>query len=394
MKLLRRKEFLTIFLIQITEVFGFSLILPFLPFYAQELGANPFQISLMLTVFSAFQFFMAPVMGKLSDRYGRKPLLLFSQFSTFLSFLMLAFANNIWMLFASRLVDGLFGSNFVIAQAYLSDVSDEDERTEAFGISGMAFGFGFMVGPAIGGFLARNVSYAMPAWIAASMSLITMIMTVFILKETVKKKKDDKFKLSWEMFELNNFSRYFKVEDLRELFIVFFLFLLTQVVLTSNMAMYADIKFGMNSQDMGFVLGGIGMVSVLMRGVLLGKLLKRFGEANLLKFSFVFLLGSFLALLFIKSKTVFVLPMITFSIGLGLFRPIVMGGVSKNSPKGESGAVLGVTNSLGSLGQILGPVAGGFLLKNYVADSIIYLEIVLLIVVGLVMRKLDIIEKK
>ena len=269
MKLLRRKEFLTIFLIQITEVFGFSLILPFLPFYAQELGANPFQISLMLTVFSAFQFFMAPVMGKLSDRYGRKPLLLFSQFSTFLSFLMLAFANNIWMLFASRLVDGLFGSNFVIAQAYLSDVSDEDERTEAFGISGMAFGFGFMVGPAIGGFLARNVSYAMPACIAASMSLITMIMTVFILKETVKKKKNDKFKLSWEMFELNNFSRYFKVEALRELFIVFFLFLLTQVVLTSNMAMYADIKFGMNSQDMGFVLGGIGMVSVFdERGVI------------------------------------------------------------------------------------------------------------------------------
>lgn len=393
MKLLRRKEYFTIFLIQITEVLGFSLILPFLPFYAKELGANPLQISLMLTVFSAFQFFMAPVMGKLSDRYGRKPLLLFSQLSTFLSFLILAFADNIWMLFASRLIDGLFGSNFVIAQAYLADISDEKERTEAFGISGMAFGFGFMVGPAIGGFLAKNVSYAMPSWIAATLSLLTMLMTVFLLKETVKKNGHDKFKLSLEMFELNNFSKYFRVEALRELFIVFFLFLLSQVVLTSNMAMYADMKFGLDSQDMGLLLGGIGVVNVLMRGVLLGKLLEKFGEANLLKFSFIFLFASFFALLFINSGNLFFLPMMTFAIGLGLFRPIIMGGVSKNSPKGESGAVLGVTNSLGSLGQILGPVTGGFLLKNYSADSLVYLEIVLLIIVGLVMRKLDIIEK-
>jgi len=393
MKLLARKEYLTIFLIQITEVLGFSLILPFLPFYAKELGANPFQISLMLTVFSAFQFFMAPVMGKLSDRFGRRPLLLFSQLSTFASFLLLAFADNIWMLFASRLIDGLFGSNFVIAQAYLSDISNEEDRTEAFGLSGMAFGFGFMVGPAIGGFLAKNVSYQMPAWIAAALSLITMVMTVVILKETITKAKGDKFKLSWEMFELNNFSKYFKIEELRELFIVFFLFLLSQVVLTSNMAIFADMKFGLDSQDMGIILGGVGLINVLMRGVFLGKLLKKFGEAKLLKASFVFLFASFFALLFIKSGKIFLLPMMTFAIGLGLFRPIVMGSVSKHSPKGESGAVLGVTNSLGSLGQILGPVAGGFLLNNYQPNSLIYLEIFILMVVGFVMSKLDIIEK-
>ena len=149
------KRFITIFVIQITEVLGFSLILPFLPYYATNLGASPFKVSLILSTFSLFQFFSAPIMGRLSDSYGRRPLLIISQLSTFISFLVLGFSNSLFWIFTSRIIDGLLGSNFSIAQAYLSDISAEEDRSKVFGYSGVAFGLGFLVGPAIGGFLSQ-----------------------------------------------------------------------------------------------------------------------------------------------------------------------------------------------------------------------------------------------
>jgi len=127
-----KKDYLIILIIQITETLGFSLILPFLPLYAKSLGASPLTIGLILTSFSICQFVSAPIMGRLSDHYGRKPLLVFSQLSTFISFIILAAADSLWLIFLSRIIDGILGSNFTIAQAYLSDVSGEKERSQAY----------------------------------------------------------------------------------------------------------------------------------------------------------------------------------------------------------------------------------------------------------------------
>ena len=182
---LDRKLFI-ILLIQITEVLGFSLILPFLPFYAQSMGATPLTISMIIGLFSALQFVSAPIMGRLSDKWGRRPLLIASQISTLVSFVLLAQANTVWMLFLSRGVDGLLGSNFTIAQAYISDVSSKKDRSKAFGISGAAFGIGFLIGPALGGYLSR-FGFAVPAYTAAGISLLTIILTMLFLPETVKK---------------------------------------------------------------------------------------------------------------------------------------------------------------------------------------------------------------
>jgi multidrug resistance protein len=394
MKLLLRRDYLTLFLIKVTEVLGFSLILPFLPFYAKDLGASPLQISLILATFSFFQFFMSPVMGRLSDIYGRKPLLIFSQLATALSFLIFGLADSVWMLVLSRVIDGLFGSNFVIAQAYLTDISSKEDRSVAMGMSGMAFGLGFLVGPALGGFLAERFSYAIPAFLATALSVLTIFMTIFLLKETVKNtsKKKTTFKLSWDMFELKGFIKYFKNEKLRDLFLILFFFLSTQVILTSNMAIYGDKKFGINAQEMGFLLTGIGLISIIMQGGLLRLLIKKLGEKKLLFVSYFSLFFSFILLAIITRKNLIYLPLMLSAVGWGLFRPIMMGNISRKSADNEQGAVLGVASSLGSTTQIIGPVIGGFILSNFYYDYLIYFEIILLIVTGIFISRLNLVK--
>ena len=395
MKLLLRKDYLTLFLIKVTEVLGFSLILPFMPFYAKELGASPLQISLILATFSFFQFFMSPIMGRLSDVYGRKPLLIFSQVMTALSFLIFALANSVWMLVLSRLVDGLFGSNFVIAQAYLTDISSKKDRSVAMGMSGVAFGFGFLIGPALGGFLAQRFSYALPAYLATALSVLTILMTIFLLKETVKSQSSKKvrFKFSLEMFELKGFAKYFKMEKLRDLFLILFFFLSTQVILTSNMAIYGDKKFAINAQEMGLVLTGIGLITIIMQGGLLKTLIKKFGEKKLLYFSYFSLFIAFFALSLIKQKELIYFPLMLAAVGWGLFRPIMMGNISRKASDKEQGAVLGVASSLGSISQMIGPVAGGFILSNFYYEYLIYFEIILLFVIGIFISRLNVVKK-
>jgi len=288
----------------------------------------------------------------------------------------------------------LFGSNFVIAQAYLTDISSKKDRSVAMGLSGMAFGFGFLVGPALGGFLAERFFYAVPAFLATALTVLTIFMTIFLLKETVKNTSTKKitFKLSWDMFELKGFVKYLKNEKLRDLFLILFFFLSTQVILTSNMAIYGDKKFGINAQEMGFLLTGIGLISIIMQGGLLRLLIKKLGEKKLLFLSYFFLFFSFIIMASIKQKELFFFPLMFLAVGWGLFRPIMMGNISRKSADNEQGAVLGVASSLGSITQIIGPVIGGFLLSNFYYEYLIYFEIMLLFVIGVFISRLGVVK--
>jgi len=262
------------------------------------------------------------------------------------------------------------------------------------GISGMAFGFGFLVGPALGGFLAERYSYALPAFLATALTVLTIVMTIFLLKETVQKKslKEFKLKLSWEIFELKGFAKYFKRAGLRELLLIMFLFLSTQVILTSNLAIYGDLKFALNAQDIGLVLTGIGLITIIMQGGLLKTLIKQFGERKLLYFSFFSLLFSFFVLLITQQKELFFLPLMFLAVGWGLFRPIMMGSISRKASNKEQGAVLGLASSLGSISQIIGPIIGGFILSTFYYEYLIYFEIILLIITGVFISRLNIVR--
>lgn len=376
-----KKEYLIILIIQITEVMGFSLILPFLPLFARDLGASPLTIGLILTSFSLFQFISAPIMGRLSDHYGRKPMLIISQLSTMISFIILGFANSIWLIFLSRIVDGLFGSNFTIAQAYLSDISTKKDRSKVFGLTGVAFGFGFMVGPAVGGSLSR-FGYSLPSFIAAGITFITILTTHFLLKETVKRKKD--IKISIKIFEFSYFKKYFSSKKISPKLWALFSFLLGHQIWVSTLALYAAKQLGFGAQEVGFVLMYIGIISIVIRGFLLPKLIDWIGEKRLTYIGLGSMILGMLIILLVRTWPFLLVAVSFFSFGGGAARPLLTGAISNSVSGKEQGAILGLSNSLGSISQIFGPLIGGLVI-NYFIPGILGLTSALVIAIGLFM---------
>lgn len=357
----KKKEFLIILIIQITEVLGFSLILPFLPFFAEDLGASPLTVGLILTSFSFFQFLSAPIMGRLSDHYGRRPMLIFSQISTLIGFLILAFANSLPLIFLSRIVDGLLGSNFTIAQAYLADISSDEERSQAFGVSGIAFGVGFLIGPAIGGSLARS-GYSLPSFLAAGLSLLTIVITFLFLPETVKKRTE---KIKVKIIDWGVFQKYWRDPNLKLKLAQFFTFLLAMSLWTSTFALYARAQIKINTQQVGFILAYIGLLSIILRGPLLGKLIKIFSEEKLRMAGMILIIFGLTGSIWIRSLHLLVIVMTFFATGVGLARPLLVGQISRQVSRNEQGAILGLTSSLASLSQIFGPLLGGAALNHF-----------------------------
>lgn len=363
-----KKEHYVILIIQITEVLGFSLILPFLPLYAKDLGASPFIIGLIPASFSLLQFFSAPIMGRLSDSYGRKPLLIISQISTLISFIVLGFADSLWLIFFSRAIDGLFGSNFTIAQAYLSDTSGKKDRSKIFAISGIAFSIGFLIGPAIGGYLSR-INYGLAAFLAATISLITIFLTIFLLKETVTVKKQFKFNFS-QIININAFSTYFADSKLRSKLLQFFSFVSAHAIWTGTMPLFANLKFNLKSDTIGFGLTYVGFINVLIRAVFFAKIINCFGENKMKNVGLFSLLAAFVLLIFINNAWLLLFALTFFGFGGSFVRPILTADISRSVSPRQQGTILGVTGSLQSLSQIIGPILGGFLLTNFSPNSL------------------------
>lgn len=362
-----RREHTIISIIKITEVLGFSLILPLLPFYAQEMGAGPWQVGLILATFSLFQFISAPIMGKLSDSYGRRPLLILSQLSTLISFIVLGFANSLALIFISRAIDGILGSNYTIAQAYLTDITPAKDRTRIFSISGVAFSIGFFIGPALGGYLSQ-FSYSLPSFLAAAVTAITILTTYLYLPETIKQKQD--FQWSWDIFKLNQFKLLTAEAKISFPLWEFFLYVLTHGIFTSNFALYAERQIGMNASDIGYLFAIIGASSILMKLIILPQLLKILSENKLRVIGALSVISALSMTPFIYTKWLATLSIVLFAFGASNLRPSLISHISKQSDDKSYGATMGIANSLGSISNIVGPLIGGFLLQNFFPGSL------------------------
>jgi len=369
------KQHYIIFLILLTEVLGFTLVLPFLPFLAQEFGASAFLVGLLLTSFSLFQFISAPIAGTLSDKYGRKPLLIISQVATLISFVILGFANSLWMLFASRIIDGLFGSNSTIAKAYLSDITSQKDKSKVFAVSGAAYAIGIMIGPLLGGTIAQT-SYAIPSFIAAGVTLFSILFTLFALPETINKENEKKA-LKIKLLDMERIKYYLTNNKVNQQLFEYFFYVLAMALFTSSYALFAKIKYDANTQQIGLVMTAIGATNLLFRGFLIPKLIDHFKERDLERFGLALMIVSLSAMILSRSYDHLIPITVLFAVGTGLNYPLMMGDITRSVNNKEQGAILGVANSLDSFAHIAGPLVGGALLSTAYPNSLLGLTIII-----------------
>ena len=252
------RPLLVIFLTVFVNLVGFGIIIPLLPFYAETFGASPVVIGLLFAAFSLAQLVAAPVLGALSDRFGRRPVLIFSLIGTVVSFAMLAVAQSLAMLFAARVIDGLSGGNITIARAYIADVTEPDERAKAFGFLGAAFGLGFIVGPGLAGLFA-HISYTAPIWAAAAVTVIATVMAWLWLPETVHRGS------AVSVSPWRALPEVLGRPHLRPLLIADFVYWCSFAVCTTTFALFASRRFGFDVVRTGYVLAAFGLLGVIVQ---------------------------------------------------------------------------------------------------------------------------------
>lgn len=360
------RSLVTIFLIVFIDLLGFGIILPLLPYIAENFHASAAKIGLLTATYSLFQFISAPILGKLSDRFGRKKILILSQIGSVFGYLLLGFAHSLPLLFLSRFIDGATGGNISIAQAYIADVTNKTNRAKGMGVLGAAFGLGFIFGPAIGGLLAK-ISYSTPAFFAAGIGLVTVIATQFLLKESVNLKTasvSSKTKFSW--YKLR---KILTTQPIGVLIIAFFLISLAFSSLQAFFALWTEHNFNYGPVQNGYFFAFIGIFVVITQLKILPLLLKKFSEAKLLKIGVLLLSGGLFILGFAAHPILIYPSLILNALGNGLTNPTIQSLASENVPPEEYGETLGIFQSFASLGRIFGPIMGGILFTRFGPES-------------------------
>ncbi|HXA08162.1 MAG TPA: MFS transporter [Bryobacteraceae bacterium] len=371
----RQSPLLPIFLIVMVDVLGLTIILPLLPFYAERLGASPTLVGLLVSTYAACQLIAGPVLGQISDRMGRRPLLLVSQMGTFIGFLILAWAGTLWVVFLSRVIDGLTAGNLSLAQAYISDVTKPEDRAKAFGVIGVAFGIGFLIGPAISGFLS-TYSYQYPIFAAAALSLTSILSTYFLLPGApviAEAEKRDGPPLPagrrLRVLDWGNYATYFKRPALAQLLWEFFAFAFSFAIFMSGFALFAERRFTWNGhpfgvKEVGYIFAYVGFLGIILQGGLIGRLVKRFGETKLVSAGFISATVGFALIGFMYHLPGLLVASTLASFGTGVLRPALTSLITQHAGREEQGIVLGLTQSLMSIAQIIAPVIGGYMIDR------------------------------
>jgi len=351
-----RKKFMILFMIVLADMIGFGLILPLLPYYATEFGASEFIIGMLTAIYPLGQFFAAPVVGRLSDKYGRKPLLLFSVAGTFISLLLLGFAGSLIVLFIARLTDGLTGGNITVAQSYISDITTSKNRSKGLGMIGAAFGIGFVFGPVLGGLLS-NISYSLPAFIAAGISFINLMLIIFVLPESLDKKEvKDKKRVP---INLNALKKELKKPIIGPLLLTRLLYSFSFSMFQTTFALYSIKKFNLEASQTGLILAYVGVIIVIVQGFVVGKISKKYKDHNILLTTLSIMAPSLILWGFAPSVLFLLLILIPISFAGGIFNVTINSFLTKLVKKEDIGGTLGLSNSLESLSRIFAPLAGG-----------------------------------
>ena len=361
---MKNKPLASIFLIVFIDLLGFGLILPLLPYYAESFGASDTVVGLLVASYAAAQLVGAPLLGRLSDRFGRRPILLLSLLGTLFSFLLLGFAKTLGLLFIARIFDGITGGNISVAQAYIADVTDEKSRAKGLGMIGAAFGLGFIFGPATGGFLSQW-GYAVPAFAAAGLVTINLLMVYFWLPESLTPEK----RVELAQAEKPKFTLRALLDALQRpfsgsLLITRFFFGLAFSIFQTIFSLYALRRFNLEAQQTGYILTYVGVLSVIVQGGLVGKLSERFRDDYLIITSVGIMALSLLGWAFVPSVTMLLVVLAPIAFAGGILNTVISSALTKAVQPQEIGGILGLAASIESLTRVIAPTLGGFLLEK------------------------------
>jgi len=380
---LRLALFLTVFI----HLVGFGIIVPLLPYYAQTYGATGVQVGLLLASFSAMQFLCAPAWGRLSDRVGRRPMLIGSLILTAGSYVMFAFAGSLAMLFVSRILAGIAGATISTAQAYVADTTTPEKRTQGMGLIYAAFGAGFIFGPAIGGILS-HYGYAVPGLAAAGLALAACVAAIVFLPESLPREsrahavaRRASAGSRWAMFE-----RPVVGTGLWLLFLSTVCF----AAMEGTFALFGQWRFGLGPRQVGLLLAYVGTLAVILQGGIVARLARRFGEGTMVRAGFLVMAIGLVGMAMAPRMSWLMAALGAIAVGSSLAGPTLAGLVSSAASAMEQGAVLGLYQSMGSLGRAVGPFLGGWAFDHIAHPSPMWLGAIVVLVSSLLALKLPV----
>jgi DHA1 family tetracycline resistance protein-like MFS transporter len=387
---MQKSRLITVFVIVFIDLLGFGLILPLLPYYADKFGATPWVVGLLAASYAAAQLVGAPVLGRLSDRHGRRPVLLVSIAGTSLGFLLLGFAEplgsalagilpeslfggdlvaaanvtTLGVLFFSRILDGVTGGNISVAQAYITDITDEENRARGLGLIGAAFGLGFIIGPAVGGALSAGERYAVPAFFAAALAFLNWIAVLIWLPESLTDEIRAQLakRPAGAILSVSELWKAMRRPRFGPLLYVRLFYGLAFATFTGIFALYAQYRLALDSTQTGYVLAYVGFLVVLVQGVAIGRLTKRFPENRLILVSVLVLAVTLLAWAFTPNVPLLLVVLAPLSFASGVLNTVINSAITKSVYPEEVGGALGLAASIESLTRVIGPAAGGFVL--------------------------------
>jgi MFS transporter, DHA1 family, tetracycline resistance protein len=343
--------FVTVFI----DLLGFGIIIPLLPFYAETFGATGFTIGLLATSFSLMQFIFAPVWGRVSDRIGRRPIILLGLLGSCLSYLAFGLASTLTTLFLARIFAGIAGANIPTAQAVVADLTTPENRAKGMGLVGAAFGLGFIFGPAIGGFLSRY-GYAVPAFFASGLSLANFVAAWFLLPETLK----PEHRAVERMGRIDALRAALARPHLPLLLVIGFLVVAAFSGYESTFALFAERTHGFTASSIGYIFAFVGVILVIVQGALVGRVVKWIGEHHIVPASLALVAAGLLMIPATTSVPALLAASGVMAVGMGFNSPSLMSLISRYSAAEDQGGVMGLTQSLNSLARIVGPMWGGF----------------------------------
>ncbi|MCC7137680.1 MAG: MFS transporter [Planctomycetes bacterium] len=357
---MRRSSLLVVFLTVFVDLLGFGIVIPLLPLYTKDYGGSELTGGLVVGAFSAMQFLFAPFWGRLSDRLGRRPVLATTLLGTALSYLLFAFARDLTVLFAARTLAGFFGANIPVAQAYVADVTTPETRARGMGMIGMAFGLGFVLGPAFGALLSEHVGRAAPGLAAAALSGTAFVIAWARLPESLSPELRSKASAR-RAHPILFLSQALRRPELGGVLVLFFFLVAGFANLESMLSYFVEDRYGWGKLEVGRLFAFIGLCIAFAQGFLFRRAAARFGEVRLLRTGPLFVAAGMQVFWLVPVWPLLLPAVAIVALGMGMSNPSVPSLISKRSPPHMQGQTLGLSQSLGALARAVAPPVAGLL---------------------------------